>query len=88
MTEKTTRHATVCIAPLVRDAAHAKRIEETMEALEASHRAVADAAGRWVDEGCPSLRSDEPGAAIDLRDSVATWREKGDAFARAVAGRP
>jgi hypothetical protein len=59
MTESTKTAHMVNIAPLIRDAAHAARITETTEALEASHRAVADAAGRWVDEGCPSLTDRE-----------------------------
>jgi hypothetical protein len=88
MAESTKTTHTVNIAPIIRDAAHAARIDETMRALEAAHHAVADAAGRWVDEGCPSLTDREnPGPAIDVRDAVVEWRTAGETYVRAVAGR-
>lgn len=85
---------TVNIAPIIRDAAHAKRIQDTTEALEAAHRHVADMAGEWVDSGCagiPSTRGVSYGSPVaeaqELRDAVIAWRAAGEAFARAVAGR-
>lgn len=44
-TPMTTMTETITIAPVVRDAEHAERIETAMAALDAAHLAVADAAG-------------------------------------------
>jgi hypothetical protein len=82
---------TISIAPVIRDAAHAARIEAAVAALESAHRAVGDAAGAWVDAGCEALRSRRDVLSVeaaDLRDAVLAWRAAGETFLAAMAGRP
>jgi len=85
---------TISIAPVLRDAEHAARVEAATRAFEDAHRAVADAAGAWYDEGGAALprsprRHDGPEeAAADLARAVEAWRAAGEAFLRALSGRP
>jgi len=84
MTEK------IQIAPVVRDDAHAARIEACAKALDAARGAVADAALEW-DSYC-DLRHDAFDAESSelreaLREALATWRQASEAFLRAVSGR-
>jgi phage shock protein A len=79
-------HGTVNIAPAIRDAAHAARIEEASQALASAHNAVADCAADWHDaQKLDESERDE--AAAYLSEAVEAWRAAGEAFARAVAGR-
>lgn len=66
-----------------------ERIARACAALTDAHAAVADAAGAWVDAGCPAAttpRGDLSPAAIDLRDAVLAWRAAGEDAIRAMRG--
>jgi len=77
---------TISIAPVIRDAAHAARIEEAARGLEVARNGVCDAALEWDDaqEGDECERDE---ASARLAEAMKGWRTATDAFLRAMSGR-
>jgi hypothetical protein len=78
---------TVNIAPK----GNAAEIEEAAAEVERTHLAVADAAGWWVDAGCPRIGDGDDeregeDAAAELRDAVRAWRKAGERLVVAMRG--